>query len=273
MSTHGRSVSQELALTSLSSGEFLNNVTAIIESSKAISDLVDRAEKLTAKLVSHEEYNPFPYGSPDSKIKLDRVLEAMLSNAFQANDSHKMQNNLTPSEYATPTLDRMAARIVAGVPEILRRSLRTRYWCCGRKLSVQSDSGQSNVEPLFTINACHILRRAVGIFDASRPAFSTPDILSHYASVPEDTITAIASLIDDPFNVRHRKHSIALPNPLFIPIHVAIAGALHMSGVAEELESVLDRPGARGAPGTILVGDDFEEVYKLGCYGRLWLCP
>jgi hypothetical protein len=42
---------------------------------------VDRAENLITELASHEGYNRLPYGSPATKIMLDRVLGAMLSKA------------------------------------------------------------------------------------------------------------------------------------------------------------------------------------------------
>jgi hypothetical protein len=58
--------------------------------------------------------------------------------------------------------------------------------------------------------------------------------------------------------VQQRDQGIALPNPLFIRIHSAIAGVFHMSGAGEEIDAVIHRASGGGAPGGVLVGDDFE---------------
>jgi hypothetical protein len=50
-----------------------------------------------------------------------------------------------------------------------------------------------------------------------------------------------------------------LPNPLFIRIHAAIAGVLHMSGAGESIEQALDRAGRRGT-GVVLTGYDFTYL-------------
>ena len=46
-----------------------------------------------------------------------------------------------------------------------------------------------------------------------------------------------------------------LPNPLFIRIHCAITGILHMSGVGKHIDQALDRTGERGT--AVLTGADF----------------
>ena len=104
MSSHERSLSNESALTSLPSDEevvrnadasfssdashistrseeFINDVKDIIDGPKSLEELVIRAEKLVAKLSSSEEFNKLPPGSPQTNLKLDRVLTAMLFHA------------------------------------------------------------------------------------------------------------------------------------------------------------------------------------------------
>ena len=105
MSSHERSLSNESALTSLPSDEevvrnadasfssdashistrseeFINDVKDIIDGPTPLGDLMIRAQKLVAKLSSSEEFNKLPPGSPQTNLKLDRVLTAMLSHAF-----------------------------------------------------------------------------------------------------------------------------------------------------------------------------------------------
>jgi hypothetical protein len=57
-----------------------------------------------------------------------------------------------------------------------------------------------------------------------------------------------------------RGQGIASPNPLFIRIHSAIAGVLHMSGAGEEIDAAIRTVGS-GASRGVLVGDDFETLH------------
>lgn len=52
---------------------------------------------------------------------------------------------------------------------------------------------------------------------------------------------------------------IALPNPLFIRIHGAIAGVLYMSGAGESIDKALDRAG-ESATEVVLTGNDFAHL-------------
>ena len=51
----------------------------------------------------------------------------------------------------------------------------------------------------------------------------------------------------------------AVPNPLFIRIHHAIAGVLHMSAAGENIDQALDR-AVKGGTAVILTGADFAHL-------------
>jgi hypothetical protein len=51
----------------------------------------------------------------------------------------------------------------------------------------------------------------------------------------------------------------AVPNPLFIRIHHAIAGVLHMSAAGENIDQALDR-AVKGRTAVVLTGTDFAHL-------------
>ena len=51
----------------------------------------------------------------------------------------------------------------------------------------------------------------------------------------------------------------AVPNPLFIQIHHAIAGVLHMSAAGENIDQALDR-AVKGRTAAVLTGADFARL-------------
>ncbi|KAF9507273.1 hypothetical protein BS47DRAFT_1321384 [Hydnum rufescens UP504] len=131
---------------------------------------------------------------------------------FKANGSHKLQINATPSTIATPTLEDTAGRMEVGATENRIDRFKTAllkrdgYRCVATgKIDVDHPgplSPQEEEETIGTVG-CHILRRAIAVFDRNKTylsALSTFDILRHYASMPMMTIEDIASIIDDPSN-------------------------------------------------------------------------
>jgi hypothetical protein len=59
--------------------------------------------------------------------------------------------------------------------------------------------------------------------------------------------------------LRSNVTGISLPNPLFLRIHHAIAGVLHMSGVGECIDRALDRAG-KSMMGVFFTGADFAHL-------------
>ncbi|KAF9512265.1 hypothetical protein BS47DRAFT_1394394 [Hydnum rufescens UP504] len=275
---------------------------------------------------------------------------------LRGNASHKTQLNSTPSEQATPTWDRTAVELEAGAPEnreanrILNTTVqvlkRDGYQCVVTGLRDKSHPLSPPSQNPIKANASHIFRRAIAVYDGddpdsktSRSALVTLDILRHYASLPDNFVESIASIIDDPSNgmtleynahvgfddfgwslravegtpntykivyhvegvghgllLPHKEEitfvdsspkfsqsssparkkqrttrsgnaeevqnvqGIPLPDPLFLRIHHALAGVLHMSGAAEAIDLVLERFD-KGKPGAVLVGADFEDLW------------
>jgi len=76
------SFSSDASHVSTRSEEFMNDVKGIIDCVKPLKELMIRAEKLVEKLSDSEEFNKLPRGSPQTNLKLDRVLTAMLFHAY-----------------------------------------------------------------------------------------------------------------------------------------------------------------------------------------------
>ncbi|KAF9512270.1 hypothetical protein BS47DRAFT_1363277 [Hydnum rufescens UP504] len=145
--------------------------------------------------------------------------------------SHRTQMNSTP-EQATPTWDRTAVELEAGAPEnredkfraaasamphLFKRSRilniivqvlkRDGYQCVVTGLRDKSHPLFPPSQNPIKTNASHIFRRAIAVYDGddpdsrtSRSALVTLDILRHYASLPDNFVENIASIIDDPSN-------------------------------------------------------------------------
>jgi hypothetical protein len=65
-------------------------------------------------------------------------------------------------------------------------------------------------------------------------------------------------------------HDVALPNPLYLKIHAAICGVLHMSGAGKFLDEVLQRFNPDGGSssvlsqdGSVLPWDDLERSLQI----------
>jgi hypothetical protein len=115
-------------------------------------------------------------------------------NLVKGNGSHKLQQNPEPSEYATLTLDDTFSQMVDGGPEnradkfkndvsttpnelllmigldVIQLLKRDGYRCVATGLhDVHDPKWQPDHDVYIETQACPILRRAVGVFDASDP--------------------------------------------------------------------------------------------------------
>jgi len=134
---------------------------------------------------------------------------------FKANRSHSVQHNKTPSEVATPSRDHTATLMDRGVSSTDRSGAfrdqlldRDGYQCFATGHLDADHPIYKNRDDvnLFVLVGCHILRRAIAVFDSqSDPeayysAVTTFDILRNYANLPQSTIGDLESVIDDPSN-------------------------------------------------------------------------
>jgi hypothetical protein len=81
--------------------------------------------------------------------------------------------------------------------------------------------------------------------------------------------TTWSSNVDD--EVENEEWGIALPDPGFICIHLAIAGVLHMSGAGEEIDTAIKRSGGAGLSGLVQVGDEFDHLCLQESLGGLFM--